>query len=138
MHTVVKGKKSKILEIHIFEFTFEISFKEETFPPQTRPCVEKVWKNQPICSIWIFNFRIENASSPSYLPKIGKKISIFTSCTHMGCKEIEIVMESEINNCQIYVHVFYLLRNLYFNSILRPKMLKFHDPSASHSLSTAF
>ena len=116
MHCVVKKKKikkSKILEIEIFEFIFGISFKKQTIQAQTRPCLEKDFWNPPICLISILAFRIEFARSPRigcFLPKIAEKSAFLTSCVHMGCLKIPILIENEINSHQIYVPAFYLIQ----------------------------
>ena len=42
--------------------------------------------------------------------RLCRNISISTSCVHMGCKKIQMLMENEINSHQIYVPVFYLIQ----------------------------
>ena len=112
MHEVVKGKKSQILEIDIFDFIFGFSIKKQKIQVQTRPCLEKDLVNPPICLISHFSFqnRICDVAAHRLLStEDSTKIRISTSCVHMGRKKITILMGNEINNHKIYVHDFYLI-----------------------------
>ena len=108
----LRKKKSQILEIHIFEFIFGISFKKQAIQAQTRPCSDKDFVNPPISWISHFSFQkriCEFAAHRLLSTEDSQKITISSSCVHMVRWKIAILMESEINNHQIYVHVFYLI-----------------------------